>query len=144
MRELNGSYKLACLQCSFSDKELSEFIQWKKRNTHALPVKYAVAHVGLQVDGTWVLGSNAYFSPDGKEIAVERCQHVWIGDMYEGMGVAKDAQQCELNPSTTINPASTALTACTSACNEAQFLSLCSHYGRYSHYSTSIFFFNVM
>jgi len=30
MKCLNSSHKLACLQCSFSDKELSEFIQFKK------------------------------------------------------------------------------------------------------------------
>ena len=58
MRELNGSYKITFLQCSFSDKELSEFIQVKKRKKRPLPVKHAVSHVGLQADGTWVLGSN--------------------------------------------------------------------------------------
>ena len=61
MRELHVSYKLACLQCSFSDRELNEFIQFKKRNTEGLPVKYAVGHVGLQKDGTWVLGNEAHF-----------------------------------------------------------------------------------
>lgn len=62
LRELNSSYKHACLQCSFSDKEVSEFIQYKKRTTAALPVKFAVSHVGMQADGSWVLGSSAHIS----------------------------------------------------------------------------------
>ena len=72
MRELNGSYKITCLQCSFSDKEVGEYIQFKKRKTTSLPVKYAVSHVGLQADGTWVLGRNAYFSSEGEAIPVDR------------------------------------------------------------------------
>ena len=96
-----------------------------------------MAHVGLQVDGTWVIGSNAHFFPDGKEIAVEKCQHVWIGDMNEGMGVCY-RHITMLNPSTTTNPASTALTACIAACNKAQCLSLC-YTTAGGHYSTSIY-----
>ena len=98
MRELNGSYKIACLQCSVPDKEVAEYIQFKKRNTTSLPVKYAVSHVGLQADGTWVLGRNAYFSEDGEVIPLKRCKHVWIGDILEGNGssVAADTQQCAI------------------------------------------------
>ena len=98
MWELNGSYKRACLQCSFSDKEVGEYIQFKKRKTTSLPVKYAVSHVGLQADGTWVLGRNAYFSSKGEAIPVDRCKHVWIGDIFEGTGsrVAADTQQCAI------------------------------------------------
>ena len=96
MRELNGSYKLACLQCSFSDRELSEFIQFKKRSTRPLPLKSAVSHVGLQADGTWVLGRNAYFSSDGEAIEIQRSRRVWIGDMFEGTGIATATQQCAI------------------------------------------------
>ena len=96
MRELNGSYKLACLQCSFSDRELSELIQFKKRSTRPLPIKNAVSHVGLQADGTWVLGSCAYFSSDGEAIEMEGSRHAWIGDMFEGAGIAAATQQCDI------------------------------------------------
>ena len=104
MRELNGSYKIACLQCSFSDKELSEFIQVKKRKKRPLPVKHAVSHVGLQADSTWVLGSNCYVSSSGEEIAVEFCQHVWIGSMFSGAGVAGESHQCVIEKPLTTQP----------------------------------------
>lgn len=52
MKELNMSYRTACLHCSLSDKELNEYIQEKKRAAGDLPVKSAVSHVGLQKDGT--------------------------------------------------------------------------------------------
>ena len=42
MKEISGSYKLACLQCSFSDKEVAEFIQFKKRRSQPIHLKYAV------------------------------------------------------------------------------------------------------
>lgn len=65
------SYRSACLHCSLLDKDLSEYIQWKKRNSGELPLKYAVAHVGVQEDGTWVVGENGCISPKGKGIPME-------------------------------------------------------------------------
>lgn len=65
IKELSASYKLACLTCSLSDKELGEYFQHKKRHAGLLPLKYAVSRVGVQTDGTWVLGSNTYFSSNG-------------------------------------------------------------------------------
>ena len=49
-------------------------------------------HVGLQADGTWVLGSSAYFSSEGKALNLSKTD-VWIGDMYEGKGIASATQQ---------------------------------------------------
>ena len=65
------SYRSVCLYCSLLDKDLSEYIQWKKRNSGELPLKYAVAHVGVQKDGTWVIGENGCISPKGKSIPME-------------------------------------------------------------------------
>ena len=67
VKELSASYKLACLTCSFSDEELGEYFQHKKRRAGSIPLKYAVSHVGLQEDGTWVLGSSTYFKFSGEE-----------------------------------------------------------------------------
>lgn len=103
MRELNASYRLACLQCSFSDKELSEFIQFKKRK-ETLPVKYAVAHVGMQPDGVWVLGNSVCISGEGELMPVEQSKHVWIGDIYRGAGVASELDQCALQLPLTTEP----------------------------------------
>ena len=96
MKEISSSYKLACLQCSFSDKELSEFIQYKKRQSQPIPIKYAVSHVGRHADGTWVLGNNAYFASDGAPITINDAKYVWIGDIYQGKGVAKEVDQCKI------------------------------------------------
>ena len=62
------SYRNACLHCSLSDKELNEYIQEKMRAAGDLPLKCAVSHVGLQEDGTWVVGENGYFSTQGESI----------------------------------------------------------------------------
>ena len=96
IKEISASYKHACLQCSFSDRELSEFIQFKKRQSQPIPVKYAVSHVGCHADGTWVLGNNAYFAADGTPITMQDSKYVWIGDIYQGRGVAKEANQCKI------------------------------------------------
>ena len=90
MRELNISYRSACLQCSLTDKEISEYIQ---KN---IPIKAAVAHVGRQNDGTWVLGDNSCISRDGEVLSIEESRFVWIGDMYKGVGVASPSLQCNI------------------------------------------------
>lgn len=55
VKELSASYAHACLTCSFSDKELADCFQHKKRKAGLLPLKYAVSHIGEQEDVTWVL-----------------------------------------------------------------------------------------
>ena len=46
----NSSYKLACLQCSFIDKE----VRIHPIESSKLPKKYAVIKIGKQADSTWV------------------------------------------------------------------------------------------
>ena len=83
----------ACLHYSFLDKDLSKYVQWKKCNSGHLPLKYAVAHVGVQDDGTWVVGENGCISPEEKIIA---SQYIWISNVYNGIGVADAVQQCQI------------------------------------------------
>ena len=109
--ELSASYKLACLTCSFSDKELGEYFQHKKRRAGSIPLKYAVSHVGLQEDGTWVLGSSAYFKSSGEEETLEGSHHVWIGNIFRGTGVASATQQCSIQFPLTAKPLSELLHA---------------------------------
>lgn len=97
MKELSASYHLACLTCSFSDKELAEYFQYKKRKAGVLPLKYAVSHVGQQEDGTWVVSSNAYFNADGEEIPANTSQHIWLGNMFHGTGIASEAHLCSIH-----------------------------------------------
>lgn len=49
------------LTCSFTDKEVTQFWQYKKRLAGHIPRKFAVANVGKQDDGkTWVLSKNIH------------------------------------------------------------------------------------
>lgn len=98
------SYPSACLHCSLLDKDLSEYIQWKKRNSGELPLKYAVAHVGVQEDGTWVVGENGCISSKGKSIPMEESRYVWISNVYSGLGVADATQQCNIELPLTSDP----------------------------------------
>ena len=90
MRELNNSYKYACLQCSFTDTQ--------RRETGSIPVKRAVSHVGRQDDGMWVLGDDIYISPQGKLVPVEGSKYVWLGSMFRGAGVADESLPLSTNP----------------------------------------------
>lgn len=111
VKELSASYRFACLTCSFSDKELAEFFQFKKRNAGVLPLKYAVSHVGQQEDGTWVLNSNAYFNSDGKEISAESSQYIWLGNMFNGPGIASEGRQCTIHLPLSTDPLTSLLHA---------------------------------
>ena len=104
VKELSSSYRSACLTCSFSDKELGEYFQHKKRKAGLLPLKYAVSHVGRQKDGTWVLGENMSISAQGEKVSMEASQFVWIGDIYQGVGVVAGTCQCAIHVPLTTDP----------------------------------------
>ena len=104
MKELNNSYKYACLQCSFNDVQLSEYIEYKQRKTETIPVKYAVSHVGVQEDGMWVLGDNTYVNSDGSEVPMEGSKYVWLGSIFKGPGVADDSSCCTISRPLTTAP----------------------------------------
>lgn len=104
MKCLNSSYKTACLQCSFTDKEVAEFIQFKKRNVDHLPKKYAVKMVGQQSDGSWVMASNVHLSSEGEVIDPLSSDFVWIGHVFSGPGVAASTQECKIELPLTTDP----------------------------------------
>ena len=95
MKCLNASYKLACLQCSFTDKELGEFIQFKKQQVE-LQKKRAVQQIGLQLDGCWVMSGDVYLSSDGKIMNVSESQYIWISDLFNGPGIPYSSEQCTI------------------------------------------------
>lgn len=88
--ELSTSYRLACLTCSFSDKELGEYFQYKNRKAGLLPLKDAVAHFGVQNDGTWVLENHAHSSSAGASVPVKGSKYVWLGHILRGASVAAE------------------------------------------------------
>ena len=85
LRVLNWSFRKGCLQCSFSDKDLNDYIQFKRRNSLVIK-KRAVQHIGRQKDGTWTLGHGLYISKKGSQINDVDCDSVWISfSNYNGM-----------------------------------------------------------
>lgn len=102
MQQLNYSYQEGGLTCSFNDYQLGEFIQRKMRLAGKLPVKKAVAEIGPQEDGSWVLGPSLYFSRSGDILDLDSCRYSWIGDLYDGPKIAPADSAChvELPPTT--------------------------------------------
>jgi len=75
--------------CSFTDKEVSEFIQAKKRRDGHLETKKAVSRVGRQENGSWVLNEEVLVGVSGQQVGLDTSPYIWIGHLLEGPGVAK-------------------------------------------------------
>ena len=91
MKVLNRSYRKGCLQCSMVDRELNEFLQFKRRNM-IITKKNAVELIGKQKNGCWILENGIYISPTGMEILSS--EYVWICHIFEGHGVPKPESAC--------------------------------------------------
>lgn len=76
--------------CSFTDAQVSDYVQAKKRIHGLLPTKFAVSKVGKQENGFWVLNSKVTVDHDGVEVDVNENPYTWIGSLYEGPGIAKE------------------------------------------------------
>ena len=94
---LNWSYRIGCLQCSFTDKELIEFIQEKKRSLH-LPKKSAVLVIRKQPNDEWILGGGLCISYTGTLLSETDCENVWISDVFVGNGIPSLSVSCLLTP----------------------------------------------
>lgn len=92
MRGLNWSYKVGCLQCSFTDKD----IQIKKRRSD-LPKKSAVQKIGKQGDLTWVLGSDICISCSGSQMAMSDSKYIWISNVFSGLGIPLQSSSCDIS-----------------------------------------------
>ena len=66
MQSLNHLFIEDGLICSFTNYQLSGFMQQKPRKAGKLPVKKAVNTVGQQEDGTWVLKPKLYINSLGE------------------------------------------------------------------------------
>ncbi len=96
MMQLNQSSQEGGLTCSFNDFQLAEYIQQKRRKVGKLAMTKAVKQVGLQDDGTWVLGPNLYFTPDGQLLDPCHSRYTWISHLYEGPGIALQSDACKV------------------------------------------------
>ena len=81
------------LSCSFTDKEMVQFWQFKKRNTGAVPKKKVVSTIGEQSDNqTWILSKNLYINEDGNQIDSANSPYIWISLMLQGKGIAPNCE----------------------------------------------------
>ncbi len=94
MQQINQSSHEGGLTCSFNDYQLAEFVQHKLRNLRRLPHKKAVHTVGPQQDGYWVLGPSLYFNDGGELVDADNSDYTWLGQLYEGPGIAPKNAAC--------------------------------------------------
>lgn len=88
MRQVNWSYKVGCLHCNLSDKELCDFIQEKKKE-HSVPRKVCCRKIGKQKDGTYMGGNSR-----GGSISLLESNFVWINDIFNAPGITLPSKQC--------------------------------------------------
>ena len=95
MRVLNWSYRIGCLQCSFNDKDLNEYVQLKKRRS-VLQKKSAVQKIGRQFNNTWILGEDICITSSGYPITSSESKYVWISNVFSGSGIPSPSLGCNI------------------------------------------------
>ena len=91
IQQLNSSYQSGGLSCSFSDKELVQFINWKKKlyAKGGIIRKQGVTRLGKQPCGRiWVLSPNLFLDEDGRESAQH--DYVWMTNLVAFINSPKE------------------------------------------------------
>ena len=104
MAQINFSHNQGGLTCSFNDYQLSEYIQQRRRTAGRLPIKHAVERVGPQADGSWVLGPSLFFNRQGALLDPDESMYAWLGNVYEGPGIAPQSSACPIKLPLSIEP----------------------------------------
>ena len=104
MTQLNYSFGEGGLTCGFNDFQLAEYVQQKIRNSGKLPKIKAVKQVGIQKNGTWVLGPKVYIDASGNLLDPSMSRFVWISHLYEGEGIANAHDACDIHLPLSIDP----------------------------------------
>ena len=81
------------------DKQIAEFIQYKKRRSRNIPTQQAVANIGLQPhENIWVLGPDVFIdAKSGKKVDPSNCTSVWLGGLYNGGGIATSSSSLRIH-----------------------------------------------
>lgn len=91
IQQLNNSYQSGGLSCSFSDKELVQFINWKKKlyAKEGIIRKQGVMRLGKQPCGKiWVISPNLFLDEDGKETTQH--DYVWMTNLVAFINTPKE------------------------------------------------------
>ena len=85
------------------DKEVTQFWQFKKRNSGQVPKKRAVSTIGKQADNqTWVLSKGLYIDAEkGEKVDPSKSSYAWIGHLRRGRGIAPHSQAIEIKDTLT-------------------------------------------
>ena len=62
--------------CSFTDKEVSQFIQAKKRRDDHHKTKKAVSRVRRQENGSWVLNEEVIVGVSGQQVSLDTSPYI--------------------------------------------------------------------
>ena len=88
--------------CTFTDKEIAEYIRHKKtifHETNPHSIKKAVSIISKQPDSnTYVLGPKAIFDEYGSHLEDDESEFIWVSDLVNGVGVASSELVCDINP----------------------------------------------
>ena len=104
MSQINYSHSHGGLTCSFNDYQLAEYTQNRRRAAGRLPVKHSVERVGPQSDGSWVLGPSLFFNREGELLQPEESMYAWLGNIYDGPGIAHHSTACKIQMPLSIDP----------------------------------------
>ena len=104
MSQINYSHSHGGLTCSFNDYQLAEYTQNRRRAAGRLPVKHSVERVGPQSDGSWVLGPSLFFNREGELLQPEESTYAWLGNIYDGPGIAHHSTACKIQMPLSIDP----------------------------------------
>ena len=96
MQAVNRSSGEGGLTCSFIDREITQFIQFKKRQGN-FSRKKAMPYIGLQDNSTWVLGPNLHIKKEGQQIDEDESDLQWIGHLVSAPKVANDGSQLPIH-----------------------------------------------
>ena len=109
LSQLNNSFGSGGMSLAFNEAQFSSFIQFLKQESMGkLAIRKAVAVVGKQSDGVWVLAPDIHINANGDVIPTSLQTHMWM-DMIirDGLGsvTAEEVLPClpsQFDPDTSV------------------------------------------
>ena len=99
VNQLNSSFGSGGLSCSFADKELVQFINWKITQYKDVGVvkKEGILRMGKQPCGkVWVLSPDLFLNENGNVVQNDEHPYVWLNNLVSFVGTPKEAMLEEI------------------------------------------------
>lgn len=82
MTQLNNSFGSGGMTLALNEQQFSLFIQFLKNEClGSLPMFKGATIIGLQKEGTWVLGKDIEINKNGELVRGEQRKYVWVTDI---------------------------------------------------------------